>query len=320
MEAIFTFVLVSFTAVMIHQNSDVAFSATEWITEHLFGWSVQRLTIDEVKTNIKKCLHSVQIGLIIIELIGFIGFVRAFNAGNYIFPVVIVWLGFAEKLGTLIAEKVHKQTYLLIVTSVKIATAMYFDNPMNVFSNTCKLITLLFLEQILTKVRYIFLKQGFVAVIANIEINENSLQSAVVDFVTNTYTELQRVNTGGVDISGTIQALCDRVANVIAEINHNTQQFAKEVNDTTNHLYKFKIFAVLLIICFLDWSASVNNYVFFSIFAKLGEFVFGSVTQLDSLMNNSLEILKANCSKIKNACFGVILTAKLASIGRRFFR
>ena len=319
MDAFITFILTSSVVLLMHYNNDVVLSAMEFVSDYFFGWSVQRLTIEKLLNIATKCLYSVQIGLVVIELIAFVGFVTAINADNYTFPIIVMWIGLVEKIGSFFPEKIHKQIFLFVATSLKIALATYFNNPLNVFANTCKLITLLLLEQILTKIKYIFLKQGFIALVCNTEINEDSLQSSVLEIINDIYYKLSELNTTGIEIRKTIDVLYDQVLNIIDEINVNTKNFATKVNKLTNHLYKVKIFGMFFIIYFLNHVHFSNKLVVYSLFAKILEYTFGSITPVNSMMDTTFEILRSSCNKIKRACLSIKITASIFSIAQKQF-
>ena len=113
MEAFFTFILTCLAVLIIHWYDDAVLSAMEYISDYFFGWSVQHITIDKVLELTKYCLYVTQSSLVIIELVGFIGFVRAINMRNYTFPIIVMWIGLAEKIGSLLTEK-KTQTNLLV--------------------------------------------------------------------------------------------------------------------------------------------------------------------------------------------------------------
>ena len=317
MEAFFTFILTCLAVLIIHWYDDAVLSAMEYISDYFFGWSVQHITIDKVLELTKYCLYVTQSSLVIIELVGFIGFVRAINMRNYTFPIIVMWIGLAEKIGSLLTEKKHKQIYLLTTTSFKLGLAIYFDNSLNVFANTCKLIILLFLEHILTKIKYIFLKQGFFAMISNTDINENSLQSIIVKIFSDTYTRLNNLNATTIELKHSLNLLCEQVSDIVKQIDVGTNCFVIEVSKVTNKLYKLKLFGMILVFCFLDYTDISNIFVFYSILAKVCEFVFGSVTAVNSMLDNAFDILKKKCSDIRTACVAVKAGICLASIGQK---
>lgn len=159
--------------------------------------------------------------------------------------------------------KKHKQIYSLVTTSLKIVLTIYFNNSLNVFANTCKLITLLLLNKNLTKIKYIFLKQGFIALICNTENNEDLLQSSFFEIINDTYYKLSELNTTTIEIRKTIDELYNQVLNIIKDININTKSFTTKVNKLTNHLYKVKIFGMFFIIYFLDYIHYSNKLVIY---------------------------------------------------------
>jgi hypothetical protein len=318
MEALTIFVLTCGVIWIIHQYSDMISSTIEFASDTFFSWSVRRIAIGRILDIIKNCLHSIQMCLVIIELVGFVGFVQAINTGNYAFPIIIMWVGIGEKTGSFFTEKKHRQINLLIMTSLKIALGTHFDNRLCVFANTCKLITLLFSEHIMIKIKYIFLRQGFASVLCNAEINaeinEDSLQSHILNILNDSMCRLSKLNAGTIELRRSIDMFCDQVSNIINELNVSTNSYASEVNKMTHCLYKFKIIGMCIIFYFVDWNMLTSKFVLYSIIAKLIEFVFGSVTPITSMMDNTFYVLKVNCQKIKNACLGVKLSASFFSI------
>ncbi len=322
MNAFFTFALLCIFALLLSGNISVAVRLTESIFASLFGWMFQRVSLETLLMCLKKTVRALQVCFVVVELIGFIGFVSAINSGNFAFAVILVWIGFAEKTILFFCKKPHRLYYSLTMTILKIGLSLYFNNSLNVFANTCKVIALFVLDKFLAKIKATLLKSAFFSLLENKQVDENSLQSSVVDFVRETYHRLCGDDANVTKIGEVIDVLHKQITTIIEKIELDTHAFSHDMNSLTNRLYIFKLcggFFILVFLLLVGDAHVSNGFVLSSIFMKVLEYVFGPVTPLNSMMENMFLILRTTCCKITQACLSLQVTTSIFSIARTMF-
>ena len=313
MELSLIFAFISAITLLLYDKYDIIESTLETIFKYFFNWSIYQLKIQDMISIIKKEIFILQIGFLIIDLIGFFSFIHAINKGTYYFTISILWIGILEKIISTFIKPLHKTIYSVLVTSIKLAVAIYFNNLLSIVSNICKLAGFLVLHLLLSKIKYIFLKSGLVAIV-NIngkEINEDSLKSTLVNILNDIENQLSQLNDNGMQLKQTIKFICNQIIDKIDELTQTINNFVDEINNTSLHLYKFKMIGGFIVCCFLDLSLIIPNWVFYSLIIKILEIIFGSTTAINSMINNSFNILKLKCLKLKKICVVTKLTTSI---------
>lgn len=306
--------LVAIIVLLLCDNRNVILTNFEKLSERMFNWSIQQLKIKDIISTIKKGLFVSQIGFIIIDLIGFLGLVWAINNGSYHFAIIILWIGIFEKCFSLFVEKEQKQIFSALITSLRLVIGIYFNNSLCILLNIGKLISLLLLDSLLVKVKYIFLKVGLNVLIDNKEINEDSLQSVIITLLNDAEIRFSQLNNDTFRLNQTIKFICNQVIEKIDEVSKNINNFANEINYTSKHIYIFKvIITIYIIFALLDLSMIMPKIVFYSLIIKIVEIFFGDVTIVNSMMNNSFNTLEIKFSKIKRICITTKLTTSAIS-------
>jgi hypothetical protein len=317
MESLVLLLAISAIVLGIQYNSDKVESLMEQIVERILSFSVQHTSIRDLQNIIKQGIFISQVGLLVIELFGFLGFIQAINNNNYHFVVIILWIGIFNKISSEFINPEYKKYYLLFMTSLSLVTSIHFNSQISILSNSCKLISLLIVDSLLTKAKYILLKFGFCAII-DTEINEDSFQSAIIKMLNEIERRISQVNDNGIQLNQTIIVMSNQVVDKTNEILQQIEELRQDVNYRSRHFYKFKL-AVIFIIRFLylDPGHSIPMLVNFSLFLKLAEMVIESVTIVDLIMDNAFGVLKIKFSKLKRVCMNASSVAKLISLANR---
>jgi hypothetical protein len=301
----------------IQYNSDKVFALLEHLANKFLNWSVQSTSIGDLLKTIKKGLFAIQIGSVFIDLVGLAGFIRAINAGSYGFAICILWTTLCANIVGSFVEPEHKKYYSTFVAGLKLTISLYFDNELNVLSNVCKLLCLLFADVLLAKVKHILLKFGFYA-LTDEDFNEDSIQSVI----TNTGTKMiNKLETLVNDYSGfqlfenVCKFTCNQIIDKTEEVGQKTKDFVQDVKHSSRHLYKFKLATSFIVFCFLNISVNVPNYVCWSLFMKVLEIVLGATTTIDTTIHDAVDAFNSKCLKIKGIVVGAKASLALITFG-----
>lgn len=323
MDSFYLLVVIIAVVLLIQYNCDKVFAFVECESNKLLNWSVQSTSIEDLFATIKKGIFALQIWLLFIDLLGLVGFIRAINTGSYQFVICILWVNLTtnivdKSIGSLI-DPIYKKYYSLFVTVLKTIISLYFDNELNVFSNACKLLCLLFADALLAKAKYILLKFGFCA-LTDEDINENSVQSIITNIgftMTNKLESLVNNYSGFQLFKNLCYFTCEQIIEKTEEISKKTTEFVRDVNNNSRHLYKLKLALSFIVFCFLHFGVRthVPHYVLWSLIIKVLEITFGATTIIDKAMDDAFYAFNSKCLKIKSIGVGMKASLMLISFG-----
>jgi hypothetical protein len=317
MDSLVLLIAVNAIVLIIQYNCDKVESLFEKFADGFINWSIQRSSIQDLLINLKKGLFIAQNGLFIIDFIGSLGFIRAINSGSYYFALTIFWVGICGKIGSVFVKPEHKKYYSLFVSTIKLVISIQFNSSMSVLSNSCKLVSLLVIDSLLSKVKYILLKVGFFAIVGTKEINEDSIQSIITNILTNLENQLYKINENEYELKQTITLICEQVSSKIDETLSKLKEFSQDVKNGSKYLYYLKLMGICIMIYYLDPPSTISTFLGWSLITKLFENIFEPLTIVDPMMDNAFDILNMKCSKLKSLCLKTRVGISLLSFAQR---
>ncbi len=284
------------------------------------NWSVQSSSIQDLLVDLKNGIFLVQNTLLIIDFIGLFGFIRAINSGSYQFALTIFWIGICGKIASVFVKPKYKKYYSFLLSIIQLVISIQFNSSMSILSYSCKLVSLLVVDLLLSKIKYILLKVGFFAIVGTEEINEDSIQSTITNFLTNMENKLLQVNENKYQLKQTIILICENMSSKIDETLLTVNEFHLDIKNRSKLLYYFKLMKICIMIYYFNPPIIyyfISILVRLTLIVKIFENIVEPLTALDSMLDNSFEVLNIKCSKLKILCLKTRVGISLLSFAHK---
>lgn len=313
MEAFLALLAVGIIVLTVQYNCDKVESLIERIVGKLFSRFVQRTSINELQSTIQNALFCLQCTMVIFDLVGIIGFIRAIKNGSFHFGVTVLAIELSPRLCNILLEQQYQKFFTpTIVKCAKIATALYFNQSIATFTNTGLLILSLLSSFLIKKASCVLLNVGIDGIVDSANIDENSLHSIVSEMVTRVETF---VDTRCEDLEPcqTAVDICNQALDIITRVEQRIDNFYQDATDCTSTLYACKIAGSILFCLFFLHSSYIYSYIIFIVLIKFVVILVDPVTPIHSAMDKGHVVIKQKCGQYKRAL-------KLAGLTIRAFK
>jgi len=238
---------------------------------------------------IKNILFIAQIILIITEWINILGSVISLNNNYYLFTMIILLFGFIDYLAFQIANRKDEYIIYILTTSLKIIVSLHFNYKLNIFGYGCKLLLLLILEPIFNKLKNNIMNEG---IYSDLFLSNNNYMNIgdIKNFLEKKY--FNNVTTD--KLKKTNEYVFNEIEKANNKINTYLIEFKNNINNQIDYLFKFRLFALIIILYFIEYVKLTNDIYGLLLLLKIFDYIFNS----GKCIFNLFQIIK--CDMIRN--------------------
>lgn len=308
MEAFLALIAFGIIVLIARYNCDKVESLLESLLEKVFGRLVQDMNIYELQSSIQTKMFCLQCAMVIFDLVGIVGFIRAINNGSYDFGVIILAIEVAPKL---LEPQYQKYFSPTIVKSAKIVTALYFNEPISTLTNAGLLVLSLLSTFLVKKASRVLLNVGILTIINNTNdeildlinnanVNEDLLQT-IVDAKVTEITDFAGSCCEDLNPCKIAIALCGSTVSIINAIKQTINNFYQDANNWSGYLYACKVTGTIAsYLFFLHHSIHIiPPYVIVAVLVKFAVILIEPVTSVKLAMDNGFAVINKKCDEYK---------------------